>query len=66
LSRAAAASIGKTLAHDNSLLNVTLVGLDSHLTQTKTRIDPAFGDQGVMSFRREMGRGDEETKRRKD
>jgi len=57
----AAASIRKTLAHDNSLLNVTLVGLDSHLTQTKTRIDPAFGDQGVMCFRRETRRRDEET-----
>ena len=52
----AAASIGKTLARDNSLLHVALVGLDSHLVQTKTRIDPAFGDDGVMSFRRERAR----------
>ena len=49
----AAATIRKTLARDRSLLSVTLVGLDSHLAQTKTKIDPAFGDQGVMSFRRD-------------
>ncbi|MFM6174997.1 MAG: hypothetical protein ACKPB4_23185, partial [Sphaerospermopsis kisseleviana] len=49
----AAASIRKTLARDPSLLNVTLVGLDSHLVQTKTKLDPAFGNQGVMSFRRD-------------
>jgi hypothetical protein len=49
----AAATIRKTLARNRSLLNVTLVGLDSHLAQTKTKIDPAFGDQGVMSFRRD-------------
>ena len=47
----AAATIRKTLARDRSLLNVALVGLDSHLAQTKTKIDPSFGDQGVMSFR---------------
>jgi len=49
----AAASIRKTLAHDHSLHSVALVGLNSHVVQTKTRIDPAFGDRGVMSFRRE-------------
>ena len=49
----AAATIRKTLARDRSLLNVTLVGLDSHLAQTKTKIDPSFGDQGVISFRRD-------------
>ncbi len=49
----ATASIGKTLAHDHSLHSVALVGLNSHVVQTKTKIDPAFGDQGVMSFRRE-------------
>jgi hypothetical protein len=54
----AATSIRKTLAHDNSLLNIALVGLDSHLTQTKTKLDPSFGDQGVMSFRRETRRRD--------
>ena len=54
----AAASIRQTLAHDHSLLSVALVGLDRHLIQTKTRIDPAFGDQRVMCFQRK----DEKTK----
>ena len=49
----AVACIGKTLSRKNSLLNVALVGLDGRLAQTKTKIDPAFGDKGVMSFRRE-------------
>jgi hypothetical protein len=49
----ATASIRKTLAHDHSLQSVALVGLNSHVIQTKTKIDPAFGDRGVMSFRRE-------------
>ena len=49
----AAASIRKTLAHDHSLHSVALVGLNSHVVQTKTKIDPAFGDRGVMIFRRE-------------
>ena len=49
----AAASIRQTLAGDHALLNVALVGLDSHIVQTKTKIDSAFGDQGLMTFRRE-------------
>lgn len=57
----AAATIRKTLARDRSLLNVTLVGLDSHLAQTKTKIDPSFGDQGVMVF----GVGEKESKKSK-
>jgi len=51
----ATASIRKTLAHDHSLHSVALVGLSGHVTQNKTKIDPAFGDRGVMSFRREDG-----------
>jgi len=53
-----AASIRKALARHPSLLNVTLVGLDNHLVQTKTKIDPAFGDDGVMVF----GVGEKESK----
>ena len=58
----AAASIRQTLARDCPLLNVALVGLDRHLIQTKTRIDPAFGDRGVMCWQRQ----NEKTKRPKD
>jgi len=58
----ATASIRQTLAHDHSLLSVALVGLDSHLIQTKTRIDPAFGYQGVMCFQRK----DEKTRGLRD
>jgi hypothetical protein len=54
----AAASVSKALARHPSLLNVTLVGLDNHLVQTKTKIDPAFGDDGVMVF----GVGEKESK----
>jgi hypothetical protein len=58
----AAANIRQTLARDCPLLNVSLVGLDRHLIQTKTRIDPAFGDRGVMCWQRK----NEKTKRPKD
>ena len=44
--------IEKFLRTDTSLLEIALVGLNPGISQSETRLNTAFGQNGVLSFKR--------------